>query len=181
MKQMICMILALLFAAAANLHICARLSPSGAEPAGAFSLSACVRGIRAAEAAAAELSDELGAPPGQGLRLGLSLRPPSEDAGPVSDFLLRQTEGVAMAEGCTVSGEYIGCTAEGDKLREALRRQIFGTRPPGAVSGRFTEEIDIRPVYTRPGHESSAEDLCMLVTGLVPVIYTDGEGNTIRG
>ena len=66
-------------------------------------------------------------------------------------------------------------------IREALRRHIFGTRPPGAVSGHFAQEIELRPVYTRAGRERSAEDLCLLVTGLVPVMYTDGEGKLVKG
>lgn len=181
MNKAICMILALLLTAAANLHICAELRRSETAPEGPFSLFACVRGIRAAEAAAEELTDRQGAPPGLQARLALSLRPPSEDAGPISDVLLRQTEGVALCEGCTAGGVYIGCTAEGDKLREALRRHIFGTRPPGAVSGHFAQEVELRPVYTRAGRERSAEDLCLLVTGLVPVMYTDGEGKLVKG
>ncbi|MBQ5977599.1 MAG: hypothetical protein IJL51_05650 [Oscillospiraceae bacterium] len=181
MKKGICMILALLLTASANLHVCARLSADSGAVSELFSMGAVVRGLRAAEAAAAELSDGLGAPPGLKASLVLSLPPPSDAAGGVSDFLLRQTPGVALRAACRVNGLYIGCTAEEDKLREALRRHIFGTRPPGAVSGRYTEEIEIRPVYTRPGRESTAEDLCMLVTGLVPVMYTDGEGKVIAG
>lgn len=181
MKKTICLILALLLAAAANLQVCAYLPAEDGLPEALVSLGACVRGIRAAEAAAAEMTDEQGAPPGLETHLVLALHPPSTDAGPVSDRLLRQTPGVVLREACRVNGLYIGCTAEGDKLREALRRQIFSTRPPGAVSGRYTEEIDIRPVYTCRGRESSAEDLCMLVTGLVPVMYTDGDGRVVAG
>lgn len=180
MKKGICTILALLMTAAANLHVCARLCAEDGETAEASSLVACVRGIRAAEAAADEITERQGAPPGIRLKLALA-RAPSEDAAAVSDFLLRRTEGVVLREGCRVNGLYLGCTAEGDELREALRRHIFGTRPPGAVSGRYTGEIDIRPVYTRPGRESTAEDLCLLVTGLVPVMYTDGEGKVVAG
>ena len=178
MKKAICMILALLLTASANLHVCARL---GAEDAASerFSLWACARAVRAAEAAADELSDELGAPPGQKLYLTLSLRPPSEDAAALCDALLRQTPGVERSEGCRADGLYLGCTAEGDRLREALRRYIFGTRPPGALSGRFDGTIELAPVYTRRGCERSAEDLCMLVTGLLPVIYTDSEGRVV--
>ena len=176
---MICLILALLLAAAANLHVGAVLSAWDGAPEEFVSLGACVRGVRAAEAAAAEITGEAGAPPGLESHLILSLRSPPADAGAVSDRLLRQTPGVALREACRVNGLYIGCTAEGDKLREALRRQIFSTRPPGAVSGRYTEEIDIRPVYTRPGRESTAGDLCMLVAGLAPVMYTDGEGRVV--
>ncbi len=175
------MILALLLTAAANLHLCARLRAGDGETLGTYSFAACLRGIRAAEAAADEITAKQGAPPGTGLRLTLSLRPPSEDARPVSDALLRSTEGVAVCEACRVNGLYLGCTAEGEALREALRRHIFGTRPPGAVSGRYTEEIELRPVYTRPGLETDAGDLCLLVTGLVPVMYTDEEGKTVRG
>ena len=181
MKKGICMILALLLTASANLHVCARLSEDSGAVSELFSLGACVRGLRAAEAAAAELSDGLGAPPGLKAGLVLSVPPPTTEVGKVSDFLLRHTPGVALRAACRVNGLYIGCTAEEDKLREALRRHIFGTRPPGAVSGRYTEEISIHPVYTRPGRESTAEDLCMLVTGLVPVMYTDGEGKVIAG
>lgn len=181
MKKGICMILALLLTASANLHVCAVLSADSGAGSELFSLGACVRGLRAAEAAANEITERQGAPPGLQARLRLSLAPPAEASTEVSDFLLRLTPGVAVAEACRVNGLYIGCTAEGDKLREALRRHIFGTRPPGAVSGRYTEEIDICSVYTRPGRESTAEDLCALVTGLVPVMYTDGEGKVIAG
>ena len=180
MKKAIGMILALLLTASANLQICARLSADDSAESRVCSLGACVRGLRAAEAAAGEITERQGAPPGIRWKLAVALSP-SEEAAEVSDFLLRHTEGVAVCEGCRVNGLYLGCTAEGDKLREALRRHIFGTRPPGAVSGRYTEEIDIRPVYTRPGRESPAEDLCLLITGLAPVMYTDGEGKLVAG
>ena len=177
MKKAICLILALLFAAGANLHLCARVSAGDETAAGVFSLAALVRGVFAAEAAAAELTEAR--PPGLRVRPALSLRPPSEEAAAVSDLLLRHTEGVAVRTGCRVDGVWLGCTAEGEELAEALRRHIFGTRPPGALSGHFDGELELAPVYTRPGRETSPGDLCMLVTGLLPVIYTDPSGAVV--
>ena len=80
MKKGICMILALLLTASANLHVCARLSADGGAASELFSLGACVRGLRAAEAAALELSDGLGAPPGLKAGLVLSVPPPADTA-----------------------------------------------------------------------------------------------------
>ena len=177
MKKAIWLILALLLAAAANLHLCARLSAGGETAEGLFSLAAAGRGLLAAEAAASELTEAR--PPGLRLRLALSPAPPSEDAGRVSDLLLRHTDGVVLREGCSAGGWYLGCTAEGEELREGLRRYIFGTRPPGALSGRFSGQVEIAPVYTRSGRESTPEDLCMLVTGMIPVIYTDPSGAVV--
>ena len=97
----------------------------------------------------------------------------------VSDLLLRHTDGVVLREGCSAGGWYLGCTAEGEELREGLRRYIFGTRPPGALSGHFSGQVEIAPVYTRSGRESTPEDLCMLVTGMIPVIYTDPSGAVV--
>lgn len=176
-KKAVCLILALLFAAAANLHLCARLSVGGETAGELFSPLAVVRGVRAADAAAAELTQAR--PPGLKLWPALSLRPPSESAAAVSDLLLRHTEGVAVRTGCRVDGQYIGCTADGEALAEALRRYIFGTRPPGALSGHFDGTVELAPVYTRPGRETSPADLCMLVTGLLPVIYTDPTGAVV--
>lgn len=179
MKQAVCLMLALLFAAAANLRVCARLSAGDGDAEGLFSLGAAVRGFRAAEAAAAELTESRGAPPGIRTSLALSFRPPSGNAGAVSDFILRRTPGVALGTGCRVDGQLLGCTAEAETLAEALRAYIFGTRPPGALSGHFDGEVELVPVYTRPGREVSPEDLCMLVTGMLPVIYTDPDGAVV--
>ena len=163
MKKAIWLILALLLAAAANLHLCARLSAGGETAEDLFSLAAAGRGLLAAAS-------------GLRLRLALSPAPPSEDVGRVSDLLLRHTDGVVLREGCSAGGWYLGCTAEGEELREGLRRYIFGTRPPGALSGHFDGELSFAPVYTRPGRESTPEDLCLLVTGMLPVVYTDPSG-----
>ena len=180
MKKAICMILALLLTAAAQLHLCARVSVEGETLPALFSLRAVGRGAAAALAAADEILTDRGGPPGWSVGLALSLRPPSGDASPVSDRLLRAAQGVVLREGTYVNGLYIGCVSDGEALREALRVQLYGNRPPGAVSGRYAEQIELRPVYTRPGAEISVEDACLLVTGLVPVIYMDGEGRRVK-
>lgn len=180
MKKAICMILALLMTAAAQLHLCARVSVGGEALPYLFSLSAVARGAAAARAAADEIRTDGDGPPGMTVRFGLSARPPTGDAAPLSDRLLRAAGGVVLRDGVCVNGLYIGCVADGEKLREALRVQLYGNRPPGAVSGRYTEQIELRPLYTRPDREISTEDACMLVTGLSPVIYMDEEGKVVR-
>ena len=181
MKRGFWLIPALLLAALCWLRPGLRLSVNGERMEGAISPSAALRGLRAAEEAAAELQRGEEAPPALRLLPALTLAPPSEDAAAAADFVLRRTAGVVVREGCRADGIWLGCTDEGDRLREALRRHIFGTRPPGALSGHFSGQVEIAPVYTRSGRESPPEDLCMLVTGMIPVIYTDGEGGVVQG
>ena len=179
MTKAICMILALLFCAAANLRVCWTVGVGDETATGAYSLAACLRGLRAAEAAADELLERQGAPPGVTLRLRLALHP-SQDARPISDFLLRHTEGVAAAEGCRADGVWLGCSPEGEDLAAALRRHIYQARPPGALTGHFASELRPEPVYTRAGRAVPAEALAARAFEAVPVIYTDGDGQLVE-
>ena len=179
MNKGLCLLLALLFALAAQLSPGWEARVEDEAAGGTYSLSAVILGLRAAEAAADELLGRQGAPPGLRLRLRLTLRPPSREAGAVADLLLRRTPGVLRGEGCFVNGALLGCAADGEALREALRRHIFATRPPGALSGHYAQAVELRPVYTRAGRAREAAELCSQVSALVPVLHTDAEGRIV--
>ena len=159
MKRWVWLIPALLLAALCWLRPGLRLSVNGERMEGAISPSAALRGLRAAEEAAAELQQGEEAPPALRLLPALTLAPPSEDAAAAADFVLRRTAGVVVREGCRADGIWLGCTDEGDRLREALRRHIFGTRPPGALSGHFSGQVehghDPGDLYRRRGRRGA--------------------------
>ena len=179
MKKCFALLLALLFAAAANLHLCVRLSA----PDGALSewyTPACLgRGQLAWRAAAEELLPDTARWPKTSPRLALSLRPPGRDPPAASDWLLLQTEGIARMDGLYANGVFLGCTEDRQALKNALQQQLSLARPPGAVSGRYTEQLALRTVYSRTDCAISTEDLCLLVGGLVPVIYCDRAGRVL--
>ena len=181
MKKAFCLLLALLLMAAAQLHLCARVSVDGEELPDKLSLSALFCAREAAAAAADEILTTDGAPPGVETRWCLSLSPPSQDAAPLSDLLLRHTEGVAVLYSGSVDGFPVACVSDRERLCEALRRQLYANRPAGAIHARYAEPIDVRPLYTRPDRESSVEDACLWITGMSRALYTDEDGRLIAG
>ena len=179
MKKCFLLFLSLLFAAAANLHLCVRLcTPDGACSEG-YALPGLARGLLAARAAAEELLPGAAQMPETRACLSLSLRSPGRDPPSLSDWLLRKTEGVVLLQGLTANGLFLGCTEDREALEQALLQQLSGASPPGAVAGRYTGQLALREVYTRPDRAASIEDLCLLVGGLVPVIYTDSAGRIV--
>ena len=181
MKKALCLLLALLLMAAAQLHLCASVRVDGETLPDRLSLSALLRAQKAAAAASNEILTTDGAPPGLQTRWQLCLSPPSQDAAPLSDLLLRHTEGVSVLYGGSVNGFYIACVSDRERLCEALRRQLYANRPAGAVHARYADTIDVRALYTRPDRESSVEDACLWITGMSEALYTDEDGRLIAG
>lgn len=181
MKKAICLLLALLLMAAAQLHLCARVSVDGEELPDKLALSALLRARETANATADEILTTDGAPPGVETRWRLSLAPPSQDASPLSDLLLRHTEGLAVLYAGAVDGFPVACVSDRERLCEALRRQLYANRPAGAVHARYAEQIDVRAVYTRPDRESSVDEACLWITGMSQALYTDGDGRLVEG
>ena len=68
-----------------------------------------------------------------------------------------------------------------ERLMEKLRGYLLYTMPTSAVGGTFSEELSVRRVYTRSGSATNYDDMVLLVNGMAPAVYTDAEGNRIKG
>ncbi|MBR1456937.1 MAG: hypothetical protein IJ594_07235, partial [Oscillospiraceae bacterium] len=98
------------------------------------------------------------------------------DAAALTDALLRACPGLTLADGVFVNGVRLGTVEDGAVLRERLRASILGQMPNAAVSGNISGELQIRPVYSRAGHETNYDDMVLLISGMAPVIYLDADG-----
>lgn len=172
---------ALLLVLLANTHMACRVSINGVTAEGSFSPWAHDRGLLAAARAADEILPGSTHLPELDTAYTLSLRPPAGSAAELSDAVLRSTEGVELLEGVFVNSVPLGKVENGDKLLERLRAYLYNTMPTAAVSGTFSEELAIRPLYTRAGSATDYDDMVLLVSGMAPAVYIDPEGNRILG
>ena len=175
LKKAIILSLALAMAVASHLRpnldftvegrrINAHCSPAAAKLAQEAALAAAEE-ILAADAAPAEFKRHL----------HLSLRPGSELAPELTDALLQGSPGIISASCVYVKGRRMGAVADANEFRQSLARYIENTLPTWANSG-FVRAMSLMPRYTRAEFEVSNEDMILLVTGLSPVMYTDGQG-----
>ena len=112
---------------------------------------------------------------------GLSLRPPSGSAAELSGAVLDSVSGIALLDGVFVNSVPLGKVENGEMLMAKLRGYLYYTMPTSAVSGTFSEELSVRPVYARAGSATNYDDMVLLVNGMAPAVYTDAEGNRIKG
>ena len=145
--------LALLFFLAANLHLCCRAGVDGEWTRTRYSLADARRGELAACAAAEEICPRGARMPKLEQRLALSFRPPDGGSADLSARILARVPGV--------SGLYAVSA--------------------GASHGRYADAVEITPVYGRSGSTMSPSDMAMVVSELVPAVFTDREGNRIMG
>lgn len=171
--------LALLTLVAAHLHLYYRVTVDGQRLDGFYTQEA----IRRSKQIAAETAEELlaGAAPALSCRrsLRLSLRPADGDSLTLTDALIRACPGVELADGVFINGVKLGTVESGAELYARLRASIVGQMPNAAVFGNISGELQIRPVYSRVGHETNYEDMILLISGMAPVIYVDGSGRLV--
>ena len=155
-KKLLLSALALGFAAAANTHLCCSLRVDGQELAGLYAPVDADRARTAAAAAAEEIVAGPAQVPRLQRRYRLSLRPAAGTVPEVSAALLDATPGVERSEGVYVSGVYLGSVRSREELRQ---------------------ELNTQPQSGRPGSQTPVEDMVLLVSGMAPVMYSDGQGH----
>ena len=109
-------------------------------------------------------------------RLHLSLFAPDGDPTVLTDALVLAYPGVTLSNGVFVNGVNLGTVSDSKLLYEELRRFIENQMPNAAVFGNISGQLQIRPVYSRIGHETPYEDMVLLISGMAPVVYLDSEG-----
>jgi hypothetical protein len=176
LKRSILLILALGFALGSHLRpVCTftlgeKTVQSGCSPAAAR------QAIKAAQAAAEEILPAAAELPHARRQVALCLSRPADKATELSDALLRSCPGVMAAEAVFAGGGRLGCVRSGAALCSALNGYIENTLPTWANSGHLSAEFELQPMYTRAVYEVSHHDMVLLLTGLAPVMYTDGKG-----
>ncbi len=106
----------------------------------------------------------------------LSLKRPADTAPELGAALLESCGGVIRGEAVYLGQTRLGCVKDGGALCRSLNRYIENTLPTWANSGHLSQGFMLCPVFTRAEYEVSNEDMLMLLTGLAPVMYTDGKG-----
>ena len=176
LKKILLLVFALCFAVASHLRPVCNFSVGSQFVASDCTPAAARRAKEAALAAAEEIL------PGKAelpeakryIRFGFGARCDSAPA--LCDALLKNTEGVMAGEAVICEGERLGCVGSGYELCTALNLYIENTLPTWANSGHLNSRFELVPMYTRAAYEVSCDDMVMLLTGLAPVMYTDGMG-----
>ena len=177
LKKAIILSLALLMAVASHLRPNLDFTVDGHRINTHCSPAAAKLAQEAAQAAAEEILAADAAPTEFRRHLRLSLRPAAELAPELTDALLQARSGILSASCVYVKGRRMGAVADAKEFQQSLAQYIENTLPTWASSG-FVRGISLMPRYTRAEFEVSNEDMILLVTGLSPVMYTDGQGRT---
>ena len=175
-KKFLLSALALLVVAAANTQLCCSLWVDGQALPGIYRLADRDRARTAAGAAAEEIVSGPAQQPRLHQRYHLRLRPTSGTVPELSAALLDATPGVERSDGVYVSGVYLGSVADREALFSSLRQFITGQLPTWAETGYLSQELVTRPQYGRAGSQTPVEDMVLLVSGMAPVLYSDGRG-----
>jgi len=176
LKKALLLALALIFSLCSHLHPCCDFILEGRQIKIGCTPSAARMAKEAALAAAEEILPGKAALPALKTRLSFSLSPGDGSAPALSDALLRAMPDVLSGDAVYLDGHKLGTVAEGRKLRQAMAKHIENTLPSWANSGSVGGCLELRGQYTRAEYEVTPEDMIMLITGLRPVMYTDGQG-----
>ena len=65
--------------------------------------------------------------------------------------MLEAARGIALLDAVYVNNVPLGKVEDGDWMMAKLRGYLYYTMPTSAVSGTFSEELSVRPVYARAG------------------------------
>ena len=69
-----------------------------------------------------------------------------------------------------------GTVEQREDLLGELRHFITGQLPSWAEHGYLSQELSFKAQYGRSGSTTPVEDMVLLVSGMAPVMYSDGEG-----
>ncbi len=175
-RKILLLTAALAFLWLSNLKLCCAVTVDGRELEGLYSLSAADRGLRAAEAAAEEISPGPALPPELSRSYRLSLRPAQGSPAEISSAMLDSTPEVELHQAVYISGVYLGSVEQREELLSSLRQFIMGQLPSWAEHGYLSQELSFREQYGRSGGTTPGEDMVLLVSGMAPVMYSNGEG-----
>lgn len=139
------------------------------------SLKAASLAHTAALAAAEEILPGAASLPDYSRHLRLTFSRPAEKAPLLTDALLCAADGVMRGSCIYVDGLRLGAVEDAEDFRAEFSRYIDNTLPTWANSG-FVRGLSLTPRYTRSEFALSNDDMILLVTGLSPVMYTDGMG-----
>ena len=168
--------LALTFAVCSHLRPSCDFTVDGRQVKTDCSLQAAREARAAALAAAEEILPGKARLPEAKRQLHFSLKGGKDTAPALADALLRSTGGIMAGDGVYLDGQKLGTVADGRALRLRLREHINNTLPTWASSGSVKGYLELRGQYSRAAFEVSQEDMILLITGISPVMYTDGEG-----
>lgn len=167
---------ALLLVAAANLNVCCTVSVNGEPLAGSYSPGCAGECLYLSELAAEEICEGAAIMPAVTTSSYLSLRPPRNDRQDFTDRVLRETGGVSMLKTVYVKGRRLGSVSGECDIRTLLKENIVSQQPNSAEYGVYSGEILIEQCYGRSGSETESADMVLLVSGMAPVMYFDGDG-----
>ena len=171
--------LALLFILAANLNLGCRIRINGKTDDTVYSLGTVRQAEAAAAAAAEEILSRHARMPEISRHLVLSLRPCRGDSKQLSGRILAEVPGVSRLYAVRFGEESFGVVADRDRLEERLRAALYGSMPPSSVRACYSAGIEILPVYGRTGSESTPSDMALIVSGSVPAVFLDAEGEIV--
>lgn len=179
-KKASLLLAAFLFAVGAHLRPCYDYELDGVCIASGLAPFAASFAELTARAAAEEILPGHAQLPAVHKHLRLCFSTPSEDTHPLTDALLRATEGIVLREEVRVDGARLGWVADGEALREALSTYIYNTLPVWASGGVLSRELTLRRLYTRDAYLTPKNDMVLLITGAAPVFYYDQAGRYAR-
>lgn len=171
--------LALLMTILANLNLYYRITVDGNTLEGLYSGAAVDRCEALAMSTAEEILEGRAQAPSLRRTRQFSFRAPNGDEAVLTDAILRAISGVAVVDSVSVNGVQLGTVEDGRLLFDKLRASIRGQMPNAAVVGNLSGELQIQTVYSRSGQETNYDDMILLITGMAPVIYVDGQGRLV--
>ena len=172
---------AILLTLALGFAVCSHLRPSYDFSLGGLFLDTnCSRAAarmarEAALAAAEEILPGRAELPEARAHLRLSFRPGADSAPELCGALLEATPGIMLGEAVYVHQRRLGTVRDAGAFARSINEYIENTLPTWASSGAV-RGLELRRCYTRTDFEIPAGDMIMLITGLSPVMYTDGNG-----
>ena len=176
LKKSILLILALSFAIGSHLRPVCDFTLGTETVQRGCSPAASRHAAEAARAAAEEILPGTAELPQVQRHVSLTLGRPADKAPMLCDALLKNCPGVMSAQAVWADGKRLGCVRSGAALCSALNEYIENTLPTWANSGHLSAQFQLQPMYTRSAFEVSHHDMVLLLTGLAPVMYTDGKG-----
>lgn len=179
-RKLLLLALALSFMAAANLHLCCAVTVGGQELEGLYSPFTVYRGRSAAGAAAEEILEGPANVPELSKSYRLSLHPAEGKSAEISSAIMDGTPGVELNQGVFINSVYLGSVSQKDELLNELKQFITGQLPTWAEWGYLSQELSFKAQYSRSGSDTAVEDMVLLVSGMAPVMYSDGEGYVAR-
>lgn len=179
-RKILLLAAALAFLWLSNLRLCCAVRVEGRELEGLYSLSAADRGRSAARAAAEEIARGPALLSEPELSYRLSLRPAGGGSAEICSAMLESSPQVELQQAVYINSVYLGSVEQREELLTALRQFITGQLPSWAEHGYLSQELSFKEQYGRTGGATPVEDMVLLISGMAPVMYSDGEGYVAR-